>query len=114
MSHTNVLGEVLPAEVKVVLTGDQDDLWKVLEETDTLIRTSQSLKMMKIQMMRIKMKDLVLLVLHHLPIGGLLGQQLPSGALHYAPHGAEAWADPRSQVEVLPLDEEVARKKLNA
>lgn len=50
-----------------------------------------------------RMKDLVLLVLHHLPVGGLLGKQLPSSALHNAPHGAEAGADPGGQVEVLPL-----------
>lgn len=42
-------------------------------------------------------------MLHHLPVGGLLGQQLPSSALHDALHGAEAGADPRGQVEVLPL-----------
>lgn len=47
--------------------------------------------------------DLVLFVLHDLPVGGLFGQQLPTSTLQDGLHGAEAGADPRGEVEVLPL-----------
>jgi len=50
-----------------------------------------------------QVKHLVLLVLHDLPVGRLLGQQLPPSTLQDGLHGAEAGAHPRGQVEVLPL-----------
>lgn len=48
-------------------------------------------------------EHLVLFMLHDLPIRGLLSQQLSSSTLQDGLHGAEARADSRRQVKVLPL-----------
>lgn len=48
-------------------------------------------------------KDLVLFVLHDLPVGGLFGQHLSSSTLQDGFHRTETRADPRCKVEVLPL-----------
>lgn len=60
------------------------------------------------------LKYLVLLVLHDLSVGGLFGQQFPSSALQDGLHGAEAGADSRGQVEILPLQHHKHRDTLNA
>lgn len=42
-------------------------------------------------------------MLHDLPVGWLFGQQLSPCTLQDGLHGAEAGADPRGEVKVLPL-----------
>lgn len=76
----DILEEVFPTEMEVVVAGDQDDFWKVL----------------------------VLLVLHDLAVRRLLGQKFPSSRLQDGLHGGETGADPWGQEEELPLEERSA------
>lgn len=50
-------------------------------------------------------------MLHDLPVGGLLGEQLSSGTFHDGLHGAEAGAHSRGEIEILSLRASKRRHK---